>query len=142
MRKTLIKGDDKWEFSCDADGNVEAKGLTNSAYALYHNRDSLTARDERVTQAHTAHVQAVNGEQDTALFKTASDAFGCLLVLCSSSSGNNNVTQVSGYVVSVCIVLFTSHVQVYYYMYARICTSQLNVHYYATRGINAVHQCF
>ena len=94
VRKTLIAGSDSWTFSCDDSGAVVASGLNDSVFALYHNRNNLTLAEQAVTSAHAAHVQAVDGAQETALFRTDIDTFGCLLVLCSHSAGAHTSTSI------------------------------------------------
>ena len=85
VRAKVVSGDDHWKFDCTETGNVTISGLRGSVCSFFHNRPVRSR--EAVMPAHSVHILTADAAQATELFRTAVDTFGCLLILCSHSSG-------------------------------------------------------
>ena len=98
LQSSLIKGDDKWAFVAGDDGMLMIAGVGRSRYAVYHNRDNLV---ENVgVRSRSFSTQVLTGTEAKELVEMSADKHFVMLVLCSHSSGIEDATAASLYLVS------------------------------------------
>ena len=98
LQTSLLSGDDSWTFAARDDGMLTVTGSGRYRYAVYHNRDNLI-KDVGV-KSRSFSTQAVTGSAEIELVEISGDKHCAMLVLCSHSSGVEDATIASLYLVS------------------------------------------
>ena len=100
LQSSLLSGDDSWTFAAEGDGTLTVTGSGRYRYAVYHNRDNLV-QDVGVT-SRSFSTQSLMGSAGIELV-ISGDKHCAMLVLCSHSSGVEDATVASLYLVSCSI---------------------------------------
>ena len=98
LHSALMKGEDKWTFAAGDDGILTISGVGRSRYAVYHNRDNLV--EKAGNRSRSLSTQMLTGAEGKELVDMSADKHFVLLVLCSHSSGIEDATVASLYLVS------------------------------------------